>query len=163
MRSFNSSSSSPASSQASAEISSIPQPAPTADSSQQAGVSLPPPSPPSRPPNARHWHWFAAGALLAGFFHTALQWISQLPWVRDMFGRFIWMRNRFPWAPEPGEHPPLSWKLARFVSVLGTDHLVVQQLREDTNPAFPPLEIVAEVVGLCCWSQGLGKRWLPQP
>jgi len=52
---------------------------------------------PSRKSGEGHWKWFFAGTILAGFFHTALHWTTQLPWVRDMFSRFIWMRN--PFAP----------------------------------------------------------------
>ena len=55
--------------------------------------------PPAPPPAARsHWRFFAAGAIMAVILHTALHWAMQLPLVRRLISRFIWMKPSFPWA-----------------------------------------------------------------
>lgn len=55
--------------------------------------------PPAPPPAARsHWRFFAAGAVMALILHTALHWAMQLPLVRRLISRFIWMKPSFPWA-----------------------------------------------------------------
>ena len=55
--------------------------------------------PPTPPPAARsHWRFFAAGAVMAVILHTALHWAMQLPLVRRLISRFIWMKPSFPWA-----------------------------------------------------------------
>lgn len=57
----------------------------------------PPPAPPASG-SRTHWRFFAAGAVMAVVVHTALHWAMQLPWVRHMISRFIWMKPSFPWA-----------------------------------------------------------------
>jgi hypothetical protein len=68
---------------------------------QQAATTEAPAGPPPAPPNAAarsHWRFFAAGAVMAVILHTALHWAMQLPLVRRLISRFIWMKPSFPWA-----------------------------------------------------------------
>jgi hypothetical protein len=67
---------------------------------QQAATVEAAAGPPAAPPPAArsHWRFFAAGAVMAVILHTALHWAMQLPLVRRLISRFIWMKPSFPWA-----------------------------------------------------------------
>jgi hypothetical protein len=68
---------------------------------QQAATAEAAAGPPPTPPTAAarsHWRFFAAGAIMAVILHTALHWAMQLPLVRRLISRFIWMKPSLPWA-----------------------------------------------------------------